>query len=185
MKEYVFAYGSLLNKGSRERTFHTASVYKAYIKSNSGYLRTFNFRSKTGFTALGLTKSDNNKCKSIINGLIIEVENSQGFQQLDSREIGYNRIDITEYVEVIFNQNDDNNDDNTDNNDVNKKIWVYVPSVNNAKLADQEFPICQTYVDTVLEGCLELGEKFMEEWILSTEGWSKYYLYDTPTSRRP
>ena len=98
MKEFIFAYGSLLNKTSRERTFHTASIYKANIKKNSGYYRTFNFRSNTGFTALGLAKSsDESKCiGATINGIIIEVENVHDFQKLDDREVGYNRIDITE-----------------------------------------------------------------------------------------
>ena len=197
MKEFIFAYGSLLNKTSRERTFHTASIYKANIKKNSGYYRTFNFRSNTGFTALGLAKlSDESKCiGTTINGIIIEVENVHDFQKLDDREVGYNRIDITEFVEVIHDKNNNSNDDDdigdTKKNEIttslntNMKIWVYIPSIVNRKNADKDYPICQTYVDTVLEGCIDFGEKFTDEWILSTAGWSQFYLYDTPTSRRP
>ena len=32
---------------------------------------------------------------------------------------------------------------------------------------------------------MEISQQFTEEWILNTVGWSEYYLYDTPTSRRP
>ena len=39
------------------------------------------------------------------------------------------------------------------------KIWVYIPSIVNRKNADKDYPICQTYVDTVLEGCIDFGEK--------------------------
>ena len=128
MKEFIFAYGSLLNKTSRERTFHTASIYKANIKKNSGYYRTFNFRSNTGFTALGLAKSsDESKCiGTTINGIIIEVENVHDFQKLDDREVGYNRIDITEFVEVIHDKNNNSNDDDdigdTKNNEITTSL---------------------------------------------------------------
>jgi hypothetical protein len=63
-------------------------------------------------------------------------------------------------------------------------IWLYVP--NTTQTADETYPICQTYVDVVIGGCLEWGgEKFAKELIMSTSGWSDCFLNDAPLSRRP
>jgi len=52
--------------------------------------------------------------------------------------------------------------------------------------AARDFPICQTYLDCVLNGCLEWGgEDVAEQFILSTGGWSEFFLNDSPLARRP
>ena len=49
------------------------------------------------------------------------------------------------------------------------ECWTYVPKA--VKAPDDDYPIGQTYVDVVLDGCLDYGEEFAEEFIASTEGW--------------
>ena len=45
--------------------------------------------------------------------------------------------------------------------------------------ASDEHPICQTYVDTCLLGCLERGGvSLAERWASTTGGWSVYWLND-------
>mmetsp|Transcript_15099 Transcript_15099/g.36250 ORF Transcript_15099/g.36250 Transcript_15099/m.36250 type:complete len:158 (-) Transcript_15099:414-887(-) len=52
--------------------------------------------------------------------------------------------------------------------------------------ADENHPLLQSYVDTVLQGCLEWGgERMAEDFIITTGAWSSFYLNDTPSSRRP
>ncbi|CAK0881438.1 unnamed protein product [Prorocentrum cordatum] len=78
------------------------------------------------------------------------------------------------------------------------RLWVYVPD--KCQAPSQDFPIligfglaslitqpmCQTYVDTVLHGCLEWGGAALaREWAATTFGWSAYFLNDAPLSRRP
>ena len=65
------------------------------------------------------------------------------------------------------------------------RLWVYVPRTSD--IADADHPICQSYVDTVLEGCLFhcTGEAFAREFLQTTLDWPKYFLDDTPLSRRP
>ena len=66
------------------------------------------------------------------------------------------------------------------------RIWIYIPLSSHTMYADENHPLLQSYVDTVLRGCLEWGGEVMaEEFILSTGGWSCHFLNDTPSSRRP
>ena len=47
------------------------------------------------------------------------------------------------------------------------------------------YPILQTYIDVCLTGCLEYGEDFAKEFILTTFGWSPFWLNERPVARRP
>ena len=70
--------------------------------------------------------------------------------------------------------------------DSNDKIWLYVPQPSQTMYADENHPLLQSYVDTVLQGCIEWGgQEMAEEFIVTTGGWSCFYLNDTPSSRRP
>ena len=54
----------------------------------------------------------------------------------------------------------------------NATVWVYVPCLQNSHKADKDFPVCQTYVDTVLEGCMAdqpavcRGVDFEHRWLV-------------------
>jgi len=68
----------------------------------------------------------------------------------------------------------------------NDNIWLYVPFPSHTMYADENHPLLQSYVDTVLQGCLEWGgERMAEDFIITTGAWSSFYLNDTPSSRRP
>ena len=45
--------------------------------------------------------------------------------------------------------------------------WMYVPV--NSLGASQDHPICQTYIDTVLRGCLKWGGESLAEEVRETE----------------
>jgi hypothetical protein len=49
-------------------------------------------------------------------------------------------------------------------------VWMYVPQV--SQTATTEYPIPQSYVDICLRGCLDISQKFMEEFLQSTYGWN-------------
>ena len=67
-----------------------------------------------------------------------------------------------------------------------EEAYVYVPRASFASDADESHPLLQSYVDTVLQGCLEWGgEAMAREFVGTTGGWSGYFLNDTPSSRRP
>jgi len=143
---------------------------------------------------------------SDINGVIFQVP-TEDIPDFDRREVGYTKIRVPlEYI-TIYNHSPSNRNNNTE--DVasttppstssstyheqanftftpNDNIWLYVPLPGHTHYADENHPLLQSYVDTVLQGCLEWGGQSMaEQFILSTGGWSEYFLNDTPSSRRP
>jgi hypothetical protein len=67
-----------------------------------------------------------------------------------------------------------------------EKIYIYIPQPQFCLQADVDHPILQSYVDTVLQGCLQWGgESMAEVFIQTTHHWSSFFLNDTPSSRRP
>lgn len=161
-----------------------------------GWRRGWNFRSNTGFTALGIvqcrseeggstTGTDNDR-PSDINGVVFRVTKDL-LRDFDRRELGYDRIALPKEHLVFVAPAAPNHgpqqevklsirDDDT--------VWVYVPQ--QMQLADEDHPILQSYVDTVCQGCLEWGgESMCREFVQLTHDWSPYFLNDTPSSRRP
>jgi hypothetical protein len=53
---------------------------------------------------------------------------------------------------------------------------VYIPKIH--RTPSPEAPIAQTYVDTILRGCLSISEEFAREFLLSTKGWHPAELDD-------
>lgn len=56
------------------------------------------------------------------------------------------------------------------NNAEGFKIWAYFPD--KIVAPDPQHPIVQSYVDTILRGCLNVGgEEFAKDFIQETKGW--------------
>jgi hypothetical protein len=192
---YLFGYGSIISNESRLATGGSAVAACVRIEG-SGFERCWNFRSTTGFTALGLQKvaATPTRAKAPpINGIVFPV--GDDMEAFDAREVGYTRHRVDQSGVTVLDHTC-NNDPTIDSEgsaelratlrDSTKDclIWLYVPNVTNT--ADETYPICQTYVDVVIGGCLEWGgERFANELIVSTSGWSDCFLNDAPLSRRP
>ena len=152
----------------------------ATIKQSFGYKREWNFRSTTGFTALGVILAADGDEATDITGVLYRVPRGE-MPNFDRREVGYKRVEVT--IEYLEFDSDHKSKFSLGSND---QIWLYVPLPSQTMYADENHPLLQSYVDTVLQGCLEWGgEQMAEEFILTTGGWSCYYLNDTPSSRRP
>jgi hypothetical protein len=98
----------------------------------------------------------------------------------DAREIGYGReaiaienVELVEYLEL------DEHYDSPDHKFFLKavaekrsdvQIWVYVPLLPSPP--DEDHPIVQTYVDVILQGCLEIHKDFAKDFIEDTKGWN-------------
>eukprot|EP00957_Ditylum_brightwellii_P085988 6541678-Ditylum_brightwellii.AAC.1 len=226
--EYIFGFGSIINTDTHSTwlgpTIESLPGIPACITSSFGYRRGWFFRSKTGFTALGITqcaiknKNDNDDNGDTgamdINGVLFRVESfmMNGF---DKREVGYDRVQVPmQFIQILSNgtmsaaatttdqeekrENNDKNDNSTSittteitlkNSQLptpNSKVWIYVPQQSSYATADEDHPILQSYVDTVLRGCLSWGgETMAREFVQTTTSWSPYFLNDTPSSRRP
>lgn len=219
----IFGYGSIINHKSRASTLDVESSECLLVRvaATAGWTRCWNFRSPTGFTALGLRRAGGSKGQgSSINGVVFPVTRLCEF---DMREAGYQRVRVNlEHIDMLgkglgSNKNSKcsqgaNESDGVDSKALSQMprwasvltssidrarsgdgetkstqkcdVWTYIPSSPSNPSAD--FPICQSYVDTVLGGCFQEGGKaFASEFISSTSGWCAFFLNDIPLSRRP
>ncbi len=180
---FIFGYGSLINTPSRNSTA-TAPIPAIPVRVSSalGYIRTWNDRSPSGFTALGLRKPAAGEAARTINGVLYPVEGND-MDKFDKREEGYKRVEVPlTAIEAVgwqllptFGQ-----------------IWVYVPVKSKdaepgvgLPEPDAEFPLLQSYIDIVVEGGLEYSRDFASEVLATTDGWSNYWLNDRQLARRP
>ena len=181
MTDYVFGYGSILDD------FDPDDPNVSLCNLSSTYQRSFCFRSTTGFTAAGLTPSTTTttmcgvlfpvglrqqRTDSTTNAFI--AHSTTSLHALDLREKGYKRMQIDTHSLSTCGCLDVARD----------RCWIYVPI--EPLEATKDFPICQTYVDTILRGCLKWGNtKLATQWVQETHGWSTFFLNDALMSRRP
>ncbi len=121
-----------------------------------GFVRRWNARipsQKT--TALGLEPHDD----AHVNGILIEVAVSE-LEKFDWREHGYTRV----HVPV----------DRVEGAEVD--VWTYVPD--EFILADETHPICHTYLDATVAGCLDVSEAFAREFVETTLDWHLPWIRD-------
>ena len=180
--QFIFGYGSLVNTASRNSTA-TAPIPAIPVRVSAafGYIRTWNDRSPSGFTALGLRKPHQGESAMTINGVLYPVDGDD-MSKFDAREQGYTRVEIPhEDIEAVSWQGVP----------AQGHLWVYVPvhpgGVPGIDLPepDAAFPMLESYIDIVVEGGLEYGPDFAREMIETTADWSQYWLNDRELARRP
>lgn len=184
MKNYIFGYGSLIERASRLRTTPEAKV--VFPVKLKGFKR--GWFARTGVPGISTTflgcMTDEN---SYVNGVIYEVTH-QDIEKTDERETGYERIKIN-YSDI---------EDYSCQIERKSSIWIYanmfkdnvIPKDN---FPSKEFPIVQSYVDICVNGCLEIEdlypnakkENFTADFIQTTQYWSKFWVNDRIYPRRP
>jgi hypothetical protein len=180
--QFIVGYGSLINSASRNSTAGKMTpAIPVRISAAFGYIRAWNDRSPSGFTALGLRKPGPGEKASTINGVLYATDMDE-ITKFDARETGYARIEVPrDEIEPVSWQRLPETG----------RIWIYIPVKPNAEpgvglpVANAEFPLLQSYVDVVVEGGLEYGEDFARELIETTSDWSNYWLNDRELARRP
>jgi hypothetical protein len=196
-RHWLFGYGSILSEASRLATLAADSSEEpslaavVEISAAAGFVREWNFRAPSGFTAVGLRRSP--ETATAICGVLFEVGSDCALGRFDAREKGYDRVQLepsqvsvldghaaaTAELERARARRAEDAIGVEDH-----LFWVYVPR--ETQPASDEFPICQTYVDVCLSGCLERGgHELANRWVVTTGGWSQYWLNDAPMSRRP
>ncbi|QMV15279.1 hypothetical protein Vspart_02573 [Vibrio spartinae] len=151
MAIYIFGYGSLMNSSSRQLTGQTGLTCPAVVE---GLTRTWgivddSYQASPLIAQLG---------DGIVNGVLLNVS-TEGLAQFDQRERGYHRIQLASAnIETELPLTDKDT------------VWVYVK--HQPMPPSHESPILQTYIDTVLTGCLEVSEAFAHLFVKHTHGWS-------------
>lgn len=147
---YIFGYGSLINAASRKLTGQTGEAIPVIAH---GLVR---YWGKVDDSYI-LSPLVVNEGEGQVNGVLLEVDD-QALADFDRRERGYHRIQIRPdqiETEATFNSE--------------HSIWVYVK--NDPLPPCSLSPIMQSYVDTVLAGCLEVSHAFAEHFVRHTVGW--------------
>ena len=160
MHEYIFSYGSLVNTFSRNNSLRRSRVIPVMVHENFGYTRKWNTKSnKTHSCVLGLTKNEAKNTK--INGLLIRCTPTIK-QQLELRETSYKKIQIVSEFIIPYNQNDS----------IPKNIIVhtFIPLKRQESISIK-CNTSQSYIDMVVLGFLEYGEKYAKMMYATTQDW--------------
>lgn len=173
LQHFVFGYGSLICANSRAVTAPETGDKLVTPVIVQGLERTWAKRTNRGMTAMGVRFVKEGECV----GVLVPVSEDE-LSMFDQREVGYDRIllnpDTVDVVPFLDDQHYNADDHQTflDRKEHAKdtlRIWVYVQC--DPKPPTPEHPIVQTYVDTILRGCLDISEEFAAEFIATTKGW--------------
>lgn len=147
---YIFGYGSLINATSRQLTGQTGEAIPAIAH---GLVRYWG-KVDESYSLSPLVVSQGT---GQVNGVLLKVED-EALAEFDQRERGYQRVALS-------------NDQIETQHPLNKHstIWVYVTE--HVSPPCSHSPIVQTYVDTVLAGCLDISDSFAHHFIEHTLGW--------------
>ena len=176
VRNYIFGYGSLICQHSRAVTVPEHANTLATPVVVSGLERVFAKRTNRGMTAMGVQFRENAECV----GVILPVS-EKDMKEFDKRERGYERLplNLTNVDEVPFLNKTEHYRDPAHQVFLNAKsgtlkeklqVWVYIQK--DPLPPTQDHPIVQTYIDTILRGCLSINEEFAKEFIATTKGWS-------------
>ena len=173
IQHFIFGYGSLICPHSRAVTAPTLAQKTATPVLVKHVERTW-AKVSTGFTAMGVRFQDDAECV----GVLLPVDDVE-LEQFDEREQGYNRVPLSiRHIEPVpfldssvyedpghqvFLQAKEQREEEL------TKVWMYMPQ--NFVPPSEETPIVQSYVDTILRGCLTISEDFAEQFISNTKGW--------------
>ncbi|WP_407333019.1 gamma-glutamylcyclotransferase family protein [Enterovibrio sp. 27052020O] len=147
---YIFGYGSLINDASRKLTGDTGLAVPAVV---SGLQRHWGKTGSHGMSHLVVCEGEG-EC----NGVLIHIDDA-ALEVFDIREAGYQRVPLESSRITLLNQDVS----------VDGTVYVYVTDEVISPCFVQ--PIAQSYVDTVLAGCLRYSADFAQSFITTTNGW--------------
>ena len=184
MRNFVFGYGSLICRTSRSRTAQSDADVAIPVLV-AGLQRVWSCRTPYRMTALGVTSSNDESSRAA--GVLVPVTEAQ-LAKFDAREgdeydrilVPLDRVETVPFLTFdehysyekadhkIFldSKQRQGNDDASSHDGV--QIWVYQQK--NPERPTTDYPIVQSYVDTILRGCLEIHEQFAVEFLKTTKG---------------
>lgn len=152
-EQFIFGYGSLICQDSRSRTGVTSNAYPIEVR---GIQRRWSMHSpEWPATAVSAHHSQSHHC----NGVYFSVDD-ENLSKFDQREQGYDRIQLP-WDQVT---SPDNRALPTDG-----VLWAYVGTDEGAPSHTR--PIMQSYLDVILNGCLDFGTDFTRRFTQTTELW--------------
>ena len=173
-EHYVIGYGSLLSHDSRSR--FSGINCQAIPVQLSGWRRAWSTR----------TLGEQQTCLSAkvekgasFNAALVPIE--QISPELAKREQDYEFIQVDSSQLSLLEQGQHRL---SYEQLATKQVWICQNKKNEA--ANASYPICQSYVDTCLAGCLETGlGDFTLAFLRSTRGWEDAWINDRAAPRYP
>jgi len=156
---YIFGYGSLINSNSRSITGITGEGIPVRINKVK---RSWYATSKANpMASVGIESDINSSC----NGVLFPIDQKE-LSNFDARETGYYRESVPK-SQIHFL---------SDDIPIREDVWIYFAKQRNHPCRNQ--PIVQSYVDVIIEGCLEIGLEFTSEFLKTTTGWEYTWIND-------
>ncbi len=175
--QYLVGYGSLMNSDSAHRSSKfLGNILPIWLY---GYQRGFYLNpSKLKFatvstTFLGIVPSPSSR----LNAVAIKMTKPAAIHAFDQRERSYCRVNVKLRVKRFSGSAVPGG-----------QYWVYVAP--NKALANEKYPIVESYVDLFVSACLQIQKQyqlpgFATQCIKTTKGWSRYWVNDRIYPRRP
>ena len=182
--QYIIGYGSLMQTASRLRTTPNSRIRVGLPVKLKGFERGWFVRgsSYAPATYLGASEAPDNSNPDDVwmNAILYKVASKSQIKATDRRERGYCRTRVNpERLVMLATQ------------DIPLgEIWIYVVQDKRKYPVSVEYPIIQSYMDIFLSGCLEVEatfeiDRFSQDCIRTTTGWSEYWVNDRLYPRRP
>lgn len=153
MTHYIFGYGSLICQDSRSRTGFSGKAHPIEV---NGIARKWSMHSPE-WPATAVSAHDEER--EISNGVYFEVD-SVNLEKFDEREQGYQRVAVSwDRVKQMSLQS----------LPTQGTLWAYVG--NEKGQPTPEKPIMQSYLDVILNGCLDYGPEFAARFAQTTHFW--------------
>lgn len=150
---FIFGYGSLICSDSRSRTGVSGPAFPIEVE---GIARRWSLHSPDWpATAVSAHLSQESSC----NGVFFEVDNIN-LERFDAREAGYDRIEIP--WQKVTNLTEDPLPETG-------VLWAYVGKSTGQPTLNR--PIMQSYLDVILNGCLDISDDFASRFAVLTEQW--------------
>jgi hypothetical protein len=177
-QHYLCGYGSLISHDSRYR-FSDIDV-EAIPVEISGWQRAWNMASPGELiTCVGAVPL----ASKVLNGVLVAVD--QIDDKLRKRERNYHFVELDQQdIALVTSKNDVSLIPDADN----AKFWIC--QVANPQNSRDTHPICQSYVDTCLSGCLQdvdasVAQNFAVSFVEKTQGWDGFWLNDRNAPKYP
>jgi hypothetical protein len=175
-QHYIVGYGSLLSHDSR--LTHSGIDEIAYPLELKGWQRSWVTRSEDEKqTYVGATK----KPDAVMNGALIPTHEIT--PELEKRESDY-RFTALVIEDFAFTHSSEEEEYFLKEQLKGKSIWLC--ETLKTDHPENSHPVNQSYVDTCLVGCLEIGgAEFAQQFIEQTEGWEFAWVDDRQKKRYP
>ncbi|NRA38973.1 MAG: gamma-glutamylcyclotransferase [Planctomycetes bacterium] len=159
-KVLIFGYGSLIHEKSRNQT---AKCGRAWAVDVQGFERSWDIRcEKRQMTCVGLHEA----FEKTVNGVIFEIDEAD-LEKFDQREALYERVEIDSKFMYSYNRKA-----------IPADVKAYTYVTKNAQTPDNDFPICYSYLEICLLGCLRHDRLMAQQFVHWTTKWLKPFFED-------